>query len=71
MWHAEFTFPAGLDNHERAVIHEHCRKFGFTSKSHGFVPLLVGTGSEVQQLVVVLKFFLLKCLYSSGIDMQE
>jgi ATP-dependent RNA helicase DHX36 len=32
---AEHVFPPDLSNHDRAVIHDQCRKFGFTSKSHG------------------------------------
>lgn len=33
---AEYTFEAGLDNHDRAVVHSECKKFGFSSKSHGY-----------------------------------
>lgn len=32
---AEYTFPPGLSNHDRAVVHADCKKFGFTSKSFG------------------------------------
>ncbi|KAG6557198.1 hypothetical protein Mapa_001125 [Marchantia paleacea] len=31
----ELTFEAGLSNHDRAVVHEFCKKMGFKSKSHG------------------------------------
>ncbi|KAK9835371.1 hypothetical protein WJX81_005267 [Elliptochloris bilobata] len=31
----ELTFQAGLSNHDRAVVHSECRKYGFTSKSYG------------------------------------
>ncbi|RVW31184.1 DExH-box ATP-dependent RNA helicase DExH6 [Vitis vinifera] len=40
-WHGAFvakglyTFEANLTNHERAVVHEVCRKMGMTSKSSG------------------------------------
>lgn len=30
-----FVFPPGLSNHDRAVVHAECKKYGFTSKSHG------------------------------------
>lgn len=30
-----YTFEANLTNHERAVVHEVCRKMGMTSKSSG------------------------------------
>ena len=32
---AEYAFGAGLNNHERAIVHDLCKKFGFTSKSFG------------------------------------
>ena len=32
---AVYTFEANLTNHERAVVHEVCRKMGMTSKSSG------------------------------------
>ena len=32
---AEYAFPPGLDNHERAIVHAECKKYGFTSKSSG------------------------------------
>ena len=32
---AEIKFPPGLSNHDRAVVHAECRKYGFRSKSHG------------------------------------
>ncbi|EFN52009.1 hypothetical protein CHLNCDRAFT_139551 [Chlorella variabilis] len=31
----EYAFPPGLSNHDRAVVHAECKKYGFTSKSHG------------------------------------
>ena len=31
----ELTFPPGLNNHERAVVHDQCRRYGYKSKSHG------------------------------------
>jgi ATP-dependent RNA helicase DHX36 len=31
----EITFPPGLSNHDRAVVHAECRKYGLRSKSHG------------------------------------
>jgi hypothetical protein len=31
----EIKFPPGLSNHDRAVVHAECRKYGFKSKSHG------------------------------------
>ncbi|KAL3693235.1 hypothetical protein R1sor_006886 [Riccia sorocarpa] len=31
----ELTFEAGLSNHDRAVVHDFCKKMGFKSKSHG------------------------------------
>ncbi|CAM6097575.1 unnamed protein product [Calypogeia fissa] len=31
----EMTFEAGLNNHDRAVVHEFCKRMGFKSKSHG------------------------------------
>lgn len=34
----EYTFPPGLSNHDRAVVHAECKKYGFTSKSFGCVP---------------------------------
>ncbi|CAG9460433.1 unnamed protein product [Pedinophyceae sp. YPF-701] len=30
-----YTFPPSLSNHERAVIHAECKKYGFVSRSHG------------------------------------
>ena len=30
-----FAFPLGLSNHDRAVVHGECGKFGFKSKSRG------------------------------------
>ncbi|BDA50474.1 3'-5' RNA helicase YTHDC2 [Coccomyxa sp. Obi] len=30
-----YRFPPGLNNHDRAVVHAECRKYGFTSKSQG------------------------------------
>ncbi|CAL5229490.1 g12825 [Coccomyxa viridis] len=30
-----YTFPPGLSNHDRAIVHTECRKYGFTSKSAG------------------------------------
>ena len=35
---ADLTFPPGLSNHDRAVVHSECKKYGFTSKSHGCAP---------------------------------
>ena len=32
---AEYAFPPGLSNHDRAVVHAECKKYGFSSKSHG------------------------------------
>lgn len=32
---AVYTFDANLSNHERAVVHEVCRKMGMKSKSSG------------------------------------
>lgn len=32
---AGLTFPPGLSNHDRAIVHTECRKYGFTSKSSG------------------------------------
>ena len=32
---SEFAFPPGLSNDDRALVHQECRKYGFTSKSHG------------------------------------
>lgn len=31
----EYTFPKGLSNHDRAVVHSECKKYGFSSKSYG------------------------------------
>jgi HrpA-like RNA helicase len=31
----ELTFPPGLSNHDRAVVHAECKKYGFSSKSFG------------------------------------
>eukprot|EP00884_Botryococcus_braunii_P000922 jgi/Botrbrau1/10830/Bobra.0025s0009.1 len=31
----KLTFPPGLSNHDRAVVHAECKKYGFTSKSFG------------------------------------
>jgi len=31
----ELTFPPGLSNHDRAVVHAECKKYGFSSKSYG------------------------------------
>jgi ATP-dependent RNA helicase DHX36 len=31
----EYTFPKGLSNHDRAVVHSECKKYGFASKSYG------------------------------------
>ena len=31
----EFTFPPGLSNHDRAVVHNECKRMGFSSKSYG------------------------------------
>ena len=31
----EYTFPPGLSNHDRAVVHAECKKYGFSSKSSG------------------------------------
>jgi hypothetical protein len=33
--HAAFTFPPTLTNHDRAVVHMLCRKYGLKSKSNG------------------------------------
>ncbi|KAK9807916.1 hypothetical protein WJX73_001801 [Symbiochloris irregularis] len=30
-----YTFEDDLNNHDRAIVHAECRKFGFSSKSHG------------------------------------
>ncbi|KDD76573.1 hypothetical protein H632_c178p2, partial [Helicosporidium sp. ATCC 50920] len=30
----EYCFPRGLSNHDRAVVHDTCRRLGFKSKSH-------------------------------------
>jgi ATP-dependent RNA helicase DHX36 len=32
---AQIVFPPGLSNHDRAVVHAECKRYGFTSKSHG------------------------------------
>lgn len=32
---AEYTFPPGLSNHDRALVHAECKKLGYSSKSHG------------------------------------
>jgi hypothetical protein len=32
---AEITLPAGMSNHDRAVVHSEAKKYGFSSKSHG------------------------------------
>lgn len=32
---AEYVFDAGLNNHDRAIVHAECKKYGFTSKSYG------------------------------------
>lgn len=32
---AVYVFDSSLDNHDRAVVHNLCKKFGMTSKSHG------------------------------------
>lgn len=32
---ADHTFPPGLSNHDRAVVHAECKKYGFVSKSSG------------------------------------
>ena len=37
-WVADYTFPPGLSNHDRAVVHGECKKYGFSSKSHGCAP---------------------------------
>lgn len=34
---AEYSFDAGLNNHDRAIVHSECRKYGFTSRSYGYV----------------------------------
>jgi len=31
----EMSFPPNLSNHDRAVVHSECKKYGFVSKSHG------------------------------------
>eukprot|EP00958_Prasinococcus_capsulatus_P018677 scaffold2203_cov202-Prasinococcus_capsulatus_cf.AAC.1 len=31
----EFTFEESLSNHDRAVVHSECKRYGFTSKSYG------------------------------------
>ena len=31
----ELAFPPGLSNDDRALVHQECRKYGFTSKSYG------------------------------------
>jgi hypothetical protein len=35
---AEMAFPPNLDNHDRAVVHSECKKYGFASKSYGCAP---------------------------------
>ena len=37
MLRPEYVFEEDLSNHDRAVVHAECRKYGFTSKSHGYV----------------------------------
>ena len=32
---AEYRFPPNLTNHERAIVHNECKKYGFVSKSFG------------------------------------
>lgn len=32
---AEYSFDMGLNNHDRAIVHAECRKYGFSSKSFG------------------------------------
>lgn len=32
---AEYKFPPNLTNHERAIVHSECKKYGYTSKSFG------------------------------------
>ena len=36
---AEYKFPPGLNNHDRAVVHSECKKYGFSSRSHGYAVL--------------------------------
>lgn len=43
---AEYTFPPGLSNHDRAVVHAECKKYGFRSKSSGWVGLAGRRGVE-------------------------
>ena len=31
----DYPFPPGLSNHDRAVVHAECKKYGFISKSYG------------------------------------
>jgi hypothetical protein len=35
---SELSFPPTLSNHERAVVHAECRKYGLTSQSQGSGP---------------------------------
>ena len=46
------AFPPNLSNHDRAVVHAECRKYGFTSKSYGKVRCISGVahGTVPQQL---------------------
>lgn len=37
---AELIFEADLSNHDRAVVHDTCKKLGLKSKSRGYVFLL-------------------------------
>ncbi len=32
---AEYAFDSGLNNHDRAIVHAECKKYGFSSKSYG------------------------------------
>jgi hypothetical protein len=51
---AEYTFHAGLSNHDRAVVHAECKKYGLTSKSHGCAQIKHAT--ERQTFVSLPKF---------------
>ncbi|KAL0045428.1 hypothetical protein WJX82_006305 [Trebouxia sp. C0006] len=31
----EYAFDSGLNNHDRAIVHAECKKYGFSSKSYG------------------------------------
>lgn len=52
-WHRRFVsaaavyvFDSSLDNHDRAVVHNLCKKFGLTSKSHGCRPHLCSVAAS-------------------------